>query len=184
MSRISAKSRCRMKVCMQTLAHVDVHGQLMLNKFIVNSWCLKILLAVDLPAAGRAFLQLMSTVLLIAVGAPFALPALVMMMGLFWMLYGYYIASMRQAKRLEAVSRWVGGCGGGGQQQGHQQPGFFPLSSSLLTGCLLLHGIQLAMQLYNCTVAAAARTVQQFPAMLNCCCCRQGGVQHKSRSRR
>eukprot|EP00775_Hariotina_reticulata_P014677 gene14677-14830_t len=53
----------------------------------------------------RAFLQLMSTVTLIAVGAPFALPALVVMMGLFWMLYGYYIASMRQAKRLEAVSR-------------------------------------------------------------------------------
>jgi hypothetical protein len=53
-------------------------------------------------------LQLASTVILIAVGAPFSLPALLVMMGLFWALYRYFIASMRQAKRLEAVSRW--GC--------------------------------------------------------------------------
>jgi hypothetical protein len=54
----------------------------------------------------RAMLQLASTVILIAVGAPFSLPALLLMMGLFWALYRYFIASMRQAKRLEAVSRW------------------------------------------------------------------------------
>lgn len=53
----------------------------------------------------RAFLQLMSTIVLIAIGAPFSLPALVVMLGLFWALYGYFMASMRQAKRLEAVSR-------------------------------------------------------------------------------
>lgn len=55
----------------------------------------------------RALLQLMSTVILIAIGAPFSLPALLVMMGLFWALYGYFMATMRQAKRLEAVSRWA-----------------------------------------------------------------------------
>lgn len=55
-------------------------------------------------------LQLSSTVTLIAVGAPFSLPALLVMLGLFWGLYRYFIASMRQAKRLEAVSRYAGCC--------------------------------------------------------------------------
>lgn len=53
----------------------------------------------------RAFLQLVSTIVLIAVGAPFALPALLVMMGVFYALYRYFMASVRQAKRLEAVSR-------------------------------------------------------------------------------
>jgi uncharacterized membrane protein len=55
----------------------------------------------------RAFLQLVSTIVLIAVGAPFALPALLVMMGVFYALYRYFMASVRQAKRLEAVSRYV-----------------------------------------------------------------------------
>jgi hypothetical protein len=55
----------------------------------------------------RAFLQLVSTVIMIAVGAPFALPALLVMMGVFYALYKYFMASVRQAKRLEAVSRSV-----------------------------------------------------------------------------
>jgi hypothetical protein len=50
-------------------------------------------------------LQLLSTVLLIAAGAPFALPGLVLLLGVFWWLYGYFMASMRQAKRIESVSR-------------------------------------------------------------------------------
>jgi uncharacterized membrane protein len=54
---------------------------------------------------SRAFLQLVSTIVLIAVGAPFALPALLVMMGVFYALYRYFMASVRQAKRLEAVSR-------------------------------------------------------------------------------
>ncbi|WIA43760.1 hypothetical protein OEZ86_010184 [Tetradesmus obliquus] len=62
-------------------------------------------LASNLAFALRAMLQLSSTVTLIAVGAPFSLPALLVMLGLFWGLYRYFIASMRQAKRLEAVSR-------------------------------------------------------------------------------
>jgi len=44
---------------------------------------------------------------MIAVGAPFALPALLVMMGVFYALYKYFMASVRQAKRLEAVSRCV-----------------------------------------------------------------------------
>lgn len=56
----------------------------------------------------RAFLQLVSTVIMIAVGAPFALPALLVMMGVFYALYKFFMASVRQAKRLEAVSRRVG----------------------------------------------------------------------------
>jgi hypothetical protein len=55
----------------------------------------------------RAFLQLVSTVIMIAVGAPFALPALLVMMGVFYALYKYFMASVRQAKRLESVSRSV-----------------------------------------------------------------------------
>jgi hypothetical protein len=46
-----------------------------------------------------------STIVLIGVGAPFALPALVVILGLFSALYRYYMASMRQAKRIEAVTR-------------------------------------------------------------------------------
>ena len=49
----------------------------------------------------------MSTIVLIGIGAPFALPALIVILGLFSALYKYYMASMRQAKRIEAVTRWV-----------------------------------------------------------------------------
>jgi ABC-type multidrug transport system fused ATPase/permease subunit len=61
------------------------------------------------PNHCRASLQLMSTVILIGVGAPFALPALLVMLGVFYWLYRYFMASVRQAKRLEAVSRCAHG---------------------------------------------------------------------------
>jgi hypothetical protein len=42
------------------------------------------------------------------------LPALLVVLGVFSGLYRYFMASMRQAKRLEAVSRCVSRGGGGG----------------------------------------------------------------------
>lgn len=71
----------------------------------LQSWLPSLLLLLLLLCVCRAFLQLVSTVIMIAVGAPFALPALLVMMGVFYALYKFFMASVRQAKRLEAVSR-------------------------------------------------------------------------------
>jgi hypothetical protein len=57
-------------------------------------------------------LQLVSTLALIGAGAPFALPALVALMVVFYRLYHVYQASMIQIKRLDATSRWGRGVGG------------------------------------------------------------------------
>lgn len=70
----------------------------------LQNWLPSLLLLL-LLCVCRAFLQLVSTVIMIAVGAPFALPALLVMMGVFYALYKFFMASVRQAKRLEAVSR-------------------------------------------------------------------------------
>lgn len=56
----------------------------------------------------RSFLTLMSTLIMVAVVAPFALPALVMVLGAFYFLYVHFQNCSRQVKRLDAVSRWLG----------------------------------------------------------------------------
>lgn len=53
----------------------------------------------------RCGLQLVSTLALIGAGAPFALPALVVLMLAFYRLYEVFQASMMQVKRLDATSR-------------------------------------------------------------------------------
>ncbi|KAK9802963.1 hypothetical protein WJX72_012534 [[Myrmecia] bisecta] len=53
----------------------------------------------------RSMLQLLSTVVLIGAVTPFALPALVPILLLFYWLYQYFQASVREVKRLDAISR-------------------------------------------------------------------------------
>ncbi|GAX80188.1 hypothetical protein CEUSTIGMA_g7626.t1 [Chlamydomonas eustigma] len=55
--------------------------------------------------ALRSFLQLATSLLLMGWVAPLALPPLVVMMLAFYLLYTYFQATVRQVKRLEAVSR-------------------------------------------------------------------------------
>ncbi|KIY96167.1 hypothetical protein MNEG_11796 [Monoraphidium neglectum] len=62
-------------------------------------------LAANISFAFRSMLQLVSTLALIGAGAPFALPALVALMVVFYRLYHVYQASMIQIKRLDATSR-------------------------------------------------------------------------------
>ncbi|KAI8474713.1 MAG: hypothetical protein J3K34DRAFT_518016 [Monoraphidium minutum] len=62
-------------------------------------------LAGNISFAFRCLLQLVSTLVLIGAGAPFALPALVVLMLAFWRLYDTFQSSMMQIKRLDAMSR-------------------------------------------------------------------------------
>ncbi|PNW84295.1 hypothetical protein CHLRE_04g228650v5 [Chlamydomonas reinhardtii] len=55
--------------------------------------------------AARSALQLVSTLALVGAVAPFALPALVVILAAFYWLYQYFQASVRQVKRLDAVAR-------------------------------------------------------------------------------
>ncbi|CAL8468910.1 g8451 [Coccomyxa elongata] len=53
----------------------------------------------------RSLLQLASTIVLIGVVTPFALPALVPILLVFYFLYQYFQASVREVKRLDSISR-------------------------------------------------------------------------------
>lgn len=53
----------------------------------------------------RGLLQLITTVGLIGIVTPFALPALLPIMLTFYFLYQYFQASVREVKRLDALSR-------------------------------------------------------------------------------
>ncbi len=73
-------------------------------------------LAGNVQFAFRSFLQLVSTVVMVGVVAPFALPGLVVVLALFYWLYLYFQTNARQVKRLDAVSRWAVAISGAGGQ--------------------------------------------------------------------
>ncbi|CAK0780401.1 hypothetical protein CVIRNUC_005040 [Coccomyxa viridis] len=53
----------------------------------------------------RSMLQLISTIVLIGIVVPLALPALLPIMLFFYLLYAYFQASVREVKRLDSISR-------------------------------------------------------------------------------
>lgn len=55
--------------------------------------------------AFRSYLQIGSTVIMVSLIAPLALPPFIVILLCFWLLFTYYQATMRQVKRIESISR-------------------------------------------------------------------------------
>ncbi|MEW5304006.1 MAG: hypothetical protein WDW36_006649 [Sanguina aurantia] len=84
--------------------HVTPLGRLV-NRLSKDTTDVDRSLAGNLSMALRGILQLVSTVVLIGVIVPFALPVIVVILLFFYWLYLYFQGSVRQIKRLDAVSR-------------------------------------------------------------------------------